>query len=51
MGLKVCGLSLISNMAAGINSTPLSHEEVQQAADDAAERFTALVKGFIGKLG
>ena len=48
MGMKVCGLSLISNMAAGINSTPLSHEEVQQAADEAAGKFTALVKGFIG---
>ena len=47
IGMKVCGISLITNMAAGISETPLSHEEVKQAADDAAERFGALVKHFI----
>ena len=43
MGLKVCGVSCISNLAAGISKQPLSHEEVQEAADKAAPLFTKLV--------
>jgi len=43
MGLKVCGVSCISNLAAGISDQPLSHEEVQEAADKAAPLFTRLV--------
>ncbi len=43
MGLRVCGVSCISNLAAGISSQPLSHEEVQEAADKAAPLFTKLV--------
>ena len=43
MGMKVCGISCVSNMAAGISKTPLTHEEVQATADKAAPRFKALV--------
>lgn len=43
MGMKVCGISCISNMAAGISKTPLTHEEVQETADKSAPRFKALV--------
>ncbi|WP_026651150.1 purine-nucleoside phosphorylase [Butyrivibrio proteoclasticus] len=43
MGLKVCGVSCISNLAAGISDQPLCHEEVQEAADKAAPLFTKLV--------
>ncbi len=42
-GLRVVGLSFISNLAAGISKTPLSHEEVQVAANLAAPRFRKLV--------
>ncbi len=42
-GIKTVGISLITNMAAGILDQPLSHEEVQQTADTASERFTRLV--------
>ena len=49
-GLRVCGVSCISNKAAGISPTPLSHAEVQQAADEAAPRFTALVRSSIAKM-
>ncbi len=49
-GLKVCGISLITNMAAGISPVPLSHEEVKQAADAAAKRFGDLVENFISGL-
>lgn len=46
-GLRVCGISLITNMAAGISAVPLSHEEVKQAADAAAERFGSLVEDLV----
>lgn len=42
-GMKVCGISCISNLAAGLNPTPLCHEEVQEAADMAAPNFKKLV--------
>lgn len=43
MGIRVCGISFISNTAAGISNTPLTHEEVQESANIAAPKFTALV--------
>lgn len=49
-GMRVCGISCISNLAAGMSGRPLNHEEVQEAADLAAPRFrrlvTEAVKGF-----
>lgn len=43
MGMTVCGLSCITNMAAGIAPAPLSHSEVQAAAVSSAESFGRLV--------
>lgn len=43
-GLRVCGVSCVCNQAAGMAEKPLSHEEVQEAADKAAPLFTKLVK-------
>ena len=43
MGMKICGISCISNLAAGISEKPLCHEEVQEAADKTAPLFTKLV--------
>lgn len=43
MGMKICGVSCISNLAAGMSQNPLNHEEVQEAADMAAPRFAKLV--------
>ena len=42
-GMKVCGISCISNKAAGLSERPLSHEEVQEAANLAAPRFIRLL--------
>ncbi len=42
-GVKTVGISLITNMAAGILDQPLSHEEVQETAAVASEKFTRLV--------
>ena len=51
MGLKVLGVSCISNMAAGILDQPLTHAEVQETADRVAAKFEKLVTGVIKELG
>ena len=43
MGMKICGVSCISNLAAGMSAHPLSPREVQEAADMAAPNFKKLV--------
>ena len=50
MGMRICGVSCISNMAAGISENPLTHEEVQEAADQAAPQFEKLVKEAVKKM-
>ncbi len=47
MGMEVVGISCISNLACGVSSTPLSHEEVQATADRVAPLFTALITSSI----
>lgn len=47
MGMRVCGISCISNMAAGILDQPLTHAEVQITADKVAHKFERLVSGLI----
>ena len=42
-GIRTIGISLITNMAAGILNQPLSHEEVQTTAALASKKFTDLV--------
>lgn len=42
-GMRVCGISCISNKAAGLSERPLSHEEVQEAANQAAPNFIRLL--------
>lgn len=51
MGMKICGISCISNLACGMTDQPLSHEEVQAAADKAAPMFKKLVTESIGVIG
>ena len=43
MGMKVCGISCITNMACGMLEQPLSHSEVQETADRVAITFKKLV--------
>ena len=43
MGMKICGISCVCNLAAGLSPTPLTHEEVQKAANNAAPLFKKLV--------
>ena len=46
-GMKVAGLSLVSNYAAGISSAPLAHEEVMAASKAAKPMMASLLDEFI----
>ena len=50
-GMEICGVSCISNLAAGISPHPLTHEEVKEAGDKAAPQFTLLVRSAIAEMG
>lgn len=43
MGMKICGISCITNLGCGMTDSPLSHLEVQEIADKAAPKFKRLV--------
>ena len=49
-GMRVLGISLITNMAAGILDQKLTHEEVQETANLAAQRFERLVDAAIERV-
>ena len=51
MGMKICGISFISNLACGMTDEPLSHKEVQEAAERVAPLFEKLVTESIGAIG
>jgi purine-nucleoside phosphorylase len=46
-GFRVCGISCICNLAAGISPTPLTHAEVQETADRTAPLFRSLVENAV----
>lgn len=47
LGMRVLGISLISNMGTGILATKLSHSEVTITAQEASGRFTSLLVSFL----
>ena len=49
-GMEVLGLTLLSNMAAGILDQPLSEQEVLDAANQAREKFSGLVRACLKKM-
>ena len=51
IGLRVAGVSLISNLASGISKEKLSEEDVILAGKEAEPRFERLIKTFIKKIG
>ncbi len=51
MGMQVCGISCITNLAAGISQNPLSHSEVKETADRVAPMFQRLVYASIQAMG
>lgn len=51
MGIKVLGISCITNMAAGINDDPIDHEEVMETGAKVANTFQKLLKKIILRIG
>ena len=49
-GMEILGMSLITNLAAGIQKTPLSHAEVIEAGREAEPRISALLAQIVGQL-
>lgn len=49
-GLEVLGMSLVTNLAAGISDEPLSHEEVLEAGQAAGPRISRLLADVVAKL-
>ncbi len=49
-GLEVLGISLVTNAAAGISTTPLNHDEVLEAGRDAADRCGRLLAAVVGRI-
>jgi len=50
MGMRVCAVSCVSNMAAGLQGKPLSHEDVQEAAAKVGADFRKLIAETISRL-
>lgn len=51
MGMKICGISCISNLGSGMTGQPLSHVEVQETADRVAPMFKRLITESIVRMG
>jgi len=50
MGMEVCGISCITNLAAGMSSEQLDHKEVQETADRVAKQFKELITGIVNNI-
>jgi purine-nucleoside phosphorylase len=50
MGIEILGISLVTNMAAGVLDKPLHHEEVMETATRVEAEFTSLLKAVIPKI-
>jgi purine-nucleoside phosphorylase len=46
-GIRVLGISCITNLATGLSGTKLSHDEVTEVADKVKEKFSRLIKKII----
>jgi purine-nucleoside phosphorylase len=51
IGMRVCVISCVANLAAGMTENPLTHEEVLEEMGNAAGRLVRLVQAMIGRLG
>ena len=50
MGMEVCGISCITNLAAGLSKQQLNHKEVQETADRVAEHFKSLITSVVSNI-
>jgi purine-nucleoside phosphorylase len=49
-GLRVAAISVVTNLAAGIEGASPSHQETKDTALEASERFKRLIRSFIAEL-
>jgi len=49
-GLEILGLSLVTNLAAGISSGELNHQEVLEAGREAGPRISRLLADIVGRI-
>lgn len=50
-GMKVLGISCVTNMCTGLSDKKLDHAEVTETANRISERFATLVKGIVKEIG
>jgi purine-nucleoside phosphorylase len=50
-GLRVCGVSLVTDAGAGYTGEPLTHEEVLASGAEAGPRLARVIRRFVGDLG
>ncbi|MGI9077197.1 MAG: purine-nucleoside phosphorylase, partial [Gemmatimonadaceae bacterium] len=50
LGMRVAGVSCITNVAAGMSGIPLSHAEVLETTERVRQRFITLVRAFVEML-
>ena len=50
IGMRVLGVSCVTNLACGLSNTPITHAEVLETTAHAAGRFQRLVRGVIARL-
>ena len=50
LGARVLGISVVTNLAAGLSPHPLTHEEVSEAGNRAATRLETLLRGVLTDL-
>ena len=49
-GMRLCGVSLVTNAGAGLSATPLTHQEVLEAANEAGPRLARVIGAFAASL-
>ena len=49
-GLKVAAISVVTNLAAGIEGASPSHQETKDTAAEASEQFKTLIRSFVAEL-
>lgn len=49
-GIEVLGFAIVSNAAAGLSDSPITHDEVLAAGAEAGPRLAALIRGVVARL-
>ena len=49
MGMRVCAVSCVTNLAAGMQEK-ISHDEVQNSSNDSSKDFATLIDGLLAKM-